>query len=110
MQLIFTQCTHQAPTICNPHPLSPNLLLRLQAPVSGSKKPAIDGQLIILAAGDEGLFGECEAAFNAMVSWLFVLGASSNSAMCWLVFGASGSHATCWVVLDVNSSCRVLET
>jgi 3-hydroxyisobutyrate dehydrogenase-like beta-hydroxyacid dehydrogenase len=40
----------------------------VQAPVSGSKKPAIDGQLIILAAGDEGLFGECEAAFSAMVS------------------------------------------
>lgn len=39
----------------------------LQAPVSGSKKPAIDGQLIILAAGDEELFRECGAAFGAMV-------------------------------------------
>jgi hypothetical protein len=48
----------------SPRPIS----LRLQAPVSGSKKPAIDGQLIILAAGDEALFGECEAAFSAMVS------------------------------------------
>jgi 3-hydroxyisobutyrate dehydrogenase-like beta-hydroxyacid dehydrogenase len=35
--------------------------------VSGSKKPAIDGQLIILAAGDEGLFKECAAAFDIMV-------------------------------------------
>eukprot|EP00775_Hariotina_reticulata_P010437 gene10437-10595_t len=39
----------------------------LEAPVSGSKKPAIDGQLIILAAGDDSLFKECEAAFSAMV-------------------------------------------
>eukprot|EP00879_Flechtneria_rotunda_P023470 GHRR01024826.1.p1 GENE.GHRR01024826.1~~GHRR01024826.1.p1 ORF type:complete len:256 (+),score=98.14 GHRR01024826.1:252-1019(+) len=38
----------------------------LEAPVSGSKKPAIDGQLIILAAGDEGLFKECEGAFSVM--------------------------------------------
>jgi 3-hydroxyisobutyrate dehydrogenase-like beta-hydroxyacid dehydrogenase len=35
--------------------------------VSGSKKPAIDGQLIILAAGDEGLFKDCAAAFDIMV-------------------------------------------
>jgi glyoxylate/succinic semialdehyde reductase len=35
--------------------------------VSGSKKPAIDGQLIILAAGDEELFKECAAAFDIMV-------------------------------------------
>jgi glyoxylate/succinic semialdehyde reductase len=38
----------------------------LEAPVSGSKKPAIDGQLIILAAGNEGLFNECAAAFDVM--------------------------------------------
>jgi 3-hydroxyisobutyrate dehydrogenase-like beta-hydroxyacid dehydrogenase len=35
--------------------------------VSGSKKPAIDGQLIILAAGDAGLFKECATAFDIMV-------------------------------------------
>jgi len=39
----------------------------LQGPVSGSKKPAIDGQLIILAAGDEGLCEDCETAFDIMV-------------------------------------------
>ncbi|KAG1673672.1 hypothetical protein FOA52_010540 [Chlamydomonas sp. UWO 241] len=38
----------------------------LEAPVSGSKKPAIDGQLIILAAGDESLFKEAEPAFSKM--------------------------------------------
>ena len=30
----------------------------LEAPVSGSKKPAEDGQLIFLTAGDEGLYAE----------------------------------------------------
>jgi hypothetical protein len=38
----------------------------LEGPVSGSKKPAIDGQLIILAAGDESLFKDCAAAFDVM--------------------------------------------
>ncbi|GAX77645.1 hypothetical protein CEUSTIGMA_g5088.t1 [Chlamydomonas eustigma] len=38
----------------------------LEAPVSGSKKPAIDGQLIILAAGDESLYKEAEPAFTKM--------------------------------------------
>lgn len=38
----------------------------MEAPVSGSKKPAIDGQLIILAAGDERLFNDCKTAFDAM--------------------------------------------
>lgn len=28
----------------------------LEGPVSGSKKPAIDGQLIIMGAGDKGLY------------------------------------------------------
>lgn len=37
-----------------------------QAPVSGSKKPAIDGQLIILAAGDKSLFDDSAAAFGVM--------------------------------------------
>lgn len=35
------------------HALCCALPQRLQAPVSGSKKPAIDGQLIILAAGEK---------------------------------------------------------
>jgi 3-hydroxyisobutyrate dehydrogenase-like beta-hydroxyacid dehydrogenase len=38
----------------------------LQAPVSGSKKPAIDGQLIILAAGDKSLFEDATPAFEKM--------------------------------------------
>ncbi len=38
----------------------------LEAPVSGSKKPAEDGTLIILAAGDRGLYDEVKAAFDCM--------------------------------------------
>lgn len=59
----------------------PPLLSLPQAPVSGSKKPAIDGQLIILAAGDEGLFRECEAAFGAMVSACCCCGPGSGVAL-----------------------------
>lgn len=38
----------------------------LEAPVSGTKKPAEDGTLIILAAGDESLYTESVAAFDVM--------------------------------------------
>ena len=38
----------------------------LEAPVSGSKKPAIDGQLIILSAGDRSLYDEVLPAFDVM--------------------------------------------
>lgn len=38
----------------------------LEAPVSGSKKPAIDGNLIILAAGEQGLYDEAKDAFEVM--------------------------------------------
>jgi 6-phosphogluconate dehydrogenase (decarboxylating) len=46
----------------------------VQAPVSGSKKPAIDGTLIFLAAGDESLYKECKSAFEVMGKADFFLG------------------------------------
>lgn len=52
----------------------------LEAPVSGSKKPAEDGTLIIMAAGDEGLFREVEGAFNAMAKKSFFLGPVGSAA------------------------------
>lgn len=75
--------------------------LHVQAPVSGSKKPAIDGQLIILAAGDEALFKECEAAFSAMVSWQHVTAqrlafAAASHAAASICFAATGSPGTTW--------------
>lgn len=38
----------------------------LEAPVSGSKKPAIDGTLIIISAGDESLYKDATPAFEKM--------------------------------------------
>ena len=38
----------------------------LEAPVSGTKKPAEDGTLIILAAGDQSLYEEAKSAFDVM--------------------------------------------
>jgi 3-hydroxyisobutyrate dehydrogenase-like beta-hydroxyacid dehydrogenase len=43
--------------------------------VSGSKKPAIDGQLIFLCAGDEALYKECESAFDVMGKAHYLFGA-----------------------------------
>ncbi|KAG0504010.1 hypothetical protein HPP92_004082 [Vanilla planifolia] len=43
----------------------------LEAPVSGSKKPAEDGQLVILAAGDKVLYDEVVPAFNVLERRLF---------------------------------------
>lgn len=38
----------------------------LEAPVSGTKKPAEDGTLVILAAGDESLYNEAGPAFDKL--------------------------------------------
>ncbi len=59
--------------------------LFLQAPVSGSKKPAIDGQLIILGAGDESLFNDALPAFQKMGKRSFYLGATGAGARMKLV-------------------------
>ncbi len=57
----------------------------LEAPVSGSKKPAEDGTLIILAAGDASLFEEAAPAFAKMGKQSFYLGAAGNGARMKLV-------------------------
>jgi len=46
----------------------------LEAPVSGTKKPAEDGQLIIMAAGARDLFDDARPAFNAMGKMAVYLG------------------------------------
>lgn len=46
----------------------------LEAPVSGSKKPAEDGTLVILAAGDHSLYNEMKDAFDAMGKLTVYLG------------------------------------
>ncbi|KAG8388817.1 hypothetical protein BUALT_Bualt02G0164500 [Buddleja alternifolia] len=57
----------------------------IEAPVSGSKKPAEDGQLVILAAGDEALYEEALPAFDVLGKKSFFLGQVGNGAKMKLV-------------------------
>jgi glyoxylate/succinic semialdehyde reductase len=57
----------------------------LEAPVSGSKKPAEDGQLIILAAGDKSLYDEVMPSFDVVGKKAFFLGEVGNGAKMKLV-------------------------
>ncbi|KAL5574370.1 hypothetical protein UlMin_023967 [Ulmus minor] len=57
----------------------------LEAPVSGSKKPAEDGQLVILAAGEKSLYDEAIPAFDVMGKKSFYLGEVGNGAKMKLV-------------------------
>jgi 3-hydroxyisobutyrate dehydrogenase-like beta-hydroxyacid dehydrogenase len=57
----------------------------LEAPVSGSKKPAEDGSLVILAAGDRGLYDEVTPAFEIMGKKHFYLGQVGQAARMKLV-------------------------
>ncbi|CAL0307964.1 unnamed protein product [Lupinus luteus] len=57
----------------------------LEAPVSGSKKPAEDGQLVILAAGDKALYDEILPAFDVLGKKSFYLGEVGNGAKMKLV-------------------------
>lgn len=57
----------------------------LEAPVSGSKKPAEDGQLVILAAGDKALYDEIMPSFDVMGKKAFFLGEVGNGAKMKLV-------------------------
>mmetsp|Transcript_38557 Transcript_38557/g.62472 ORF Transcript_38557/g.62472 Transcript_38557/m.62472 type:complete len:381 (-) Transcript_38557:182-1324(-) len=52
----------------------------LAAPVSGSKKPAEDGQLIILAGGDQSLFEDMKDAFAVIGKRAFYLGGPKQAA------------------------------
>ncbi|XP_074283993.1 glyoxylate/succinic semialdehyde reductase 1-like [Silene latifolia] len=57
----------------------------LEAPVSGSKKPAEDGQLIILAAGEKELYDEAIPIFDVLGKKSFFLGQVGNGAKMKLV-------------------------
>lgn len=60
----------------------------LEAPVSGTKKPAEDGQLIIMAAGARDLFDDARPAFNAMGKMAVYLGDVGEGARMKLVINA----------------------
>jgi 3-hydroxyisobutyrate dehydrogenase len=57
----------------------------LEAPVSGSKQPAINGELVILAAGDESLYEELEPAFRSLSKKAVFLGPVGQGARMKLV-------------------------
>lgn len=57
----------------------------LEAPVSGTKKPAQDGTLVILAAGDQTLFEEVAPAFDKMGKKSFFFGEVGHAARMKLV-------------------------
>jgi len=57
----------------------------VEAPVSGSKKPAEDGQLVILAAGDKALYDDMVPAFDILGKRSFFLGEIGNGAKMKLV-------------------------
>ncbi|XBI45820.1 hypothetical protein VPH35_110222 [Triticum aestivum] len=57
----------------------------VEAPVSGSKKPAEDGQLVILAAGDKALYDDMVPAFDVLGKKSFFLGEMGNGAKMKLV-------------------------
>ncbi|OMO70794.1 6-phosphogluconate dehydrogenase, NADP-binding protein [Corchorus capsularis] len=59
--------------------------LFLEAPVSGSKKPAEDGQLIFLTAGDKSLYDSVAALLDIMGKSRFYLGEVGNGAAMKLV-------------------------
>jgi 2-hydroxy-3-oxopropionate reductase len=57
----------------------------LEAPVSGSRKPAEDGTLVILAAGDRTLFDEAMPGLEKMGKKILYLGETGNGARMKLV-------------------------
>lgn len=57
----------------------------LEAPVSGSKKPAVDGTLIFLTAGDKSLFERASPMLDVMGKSKFYLGEVGNGAAMKLV-------------------------
>jgi 3-hydroxyisobutyrate dehydrogenase-like beta-hydroxyacid dehydrogenase len=57
----------------------------VEAPVSGSKKPAEDGTLVILAAGDRGLFDEALPLFGKMGKKTLFLGEVGRGAQMKLI-------------------------
>lgn len=57
----------------------------LEAPVSGSKKPAEDGALVFLCAGDKTLFEDAKPAFDIMGKKSFYLGETGHGARMKLV-------------------------
>ncbi|XP_072383145.1 cytokine-like nuclear factor N-PAC isoform X2 [Diabrotica undecimpunctata] len=57
----------------------------LEAQVQGSKTEADEGSLVVLAAGDQNLFLDCQSCFKAMGKTSFFLGAAGSAAKASLI-------------------------
>ncbi|XP_018092167.1 putative oxidoreductase GLYR1 isoform X4 [Xenopus laevis] len=57
----------------------------LEAPVSGNQQLSNDGMLVILAAGDQGVYEDCMSCFLAMGKTSFFLGEVGNAARMMLI-------------------------
>ncbi|XP_041433977.1 putative oxidoreductase GLYR1 isoform X2 [Xenopus laevis] len=57
----------------------------LEAPVSGNQQLSNDGRLVILAAGDQGVYEDCMSCFLAMGKTSFFLGEVGNAARMMLI-------------------------
>ncbi|KAM3917256.1 cytokine-like nuclear factor N-PAC isoform 1-T1 [Leptodactylus fuscus] len=57
----------------------------LEAPVAGNQQLSNDGMLMILAAGDHGVFEDCSSCFQAMGRTSFFLGEVGNAARMMLI-------------------------
>uniref|UniRef100_A0A6I8QYT6 Cytokine-like nuclear factor N-PAC n=1 Tax=Xenopus tropicalis TaxID=8364 RepID=A0A6I8QYT6_XENTR len=57
----------------------------LEAPVSGNQQLSNDGMLVILAAGDQGVYEDCSSCFLAMGKTSFFLGEVGNAARMMLI-------------------------
>ncbi|KAJ1098350.1 hypothetical protein NDU88_003464, partial [Pleurodeles waltl] len=57
----------------------------LEAPVSGNQQLSNDGMLVILAAGDRGVYEDCSSCFQAMGKASFFLGDVGNAAKMMLI-------------------------
>uniref|UniRef100_A0A8C5QT58 Cytokine-like nuclear factor N-PAC n=1 Tax=Leptobrachium leishanense TaxID=445787 RepID=A0A8C5QT58_9ANUR len=57
----------------------------LEAPVCGNQQLSNDGMLVILAAGDQGVYEDCSSCFQAMGKASFFLGDVGNAARMMLI-------------------------
>ncbi|KAG8433404.1 hypothetical protein GDO86_017616 [Hymenochirus boettgeri] len=57
----------------------------LEAPVSGNQQLSNDGMLLIIAAGDQGVYEDCSSCFQAMAKTSFFLGEVGNAARMMLI-------------------------
>ena len=79
----------------------------LEAPVIGTKGPAREGSLVILASGDDTLYQDCYSCFAAMGKKTFYLGNSQHTKIFFFFF------KECYMIiyldpLEIKEKCYML--